>query len=83
MRISGVFPNRVDVVFPGVVELGFWVVLGPEAAYGVLDQIPHDPVGSEELGGGGNLVGSGLLGFLEAGHDLVFAFGDIELVEPR
>ena len=80
--LSGVFPNRVDVVFPGVVELGFWVVLGPEAAYGVLDQIPHDPVGSEELGGGGNLVGSGLLGFLEAGHDLVFAFGDIELVEP-
>ena len=34
------------------------------------------------MGGGGDVVGIGLLAFFEGGKDLVFALGDIELIEP-
>ena len=36
----------------------------------------------EELGGGGDLVGAGLLVLLEPGEDLVLPLRDVELVEP-
>ena len=36
----------------------------------------------EELGGGGDLGGAGLLVLLEAGEDLVLPLGDVELVQP-
>lgn len=54
----------------------------PQTANRVLHQIADDPVRGEELGRGGDLVGAGLLVPLEAGEDLVLAFGDVELVEP-
>ncbi|MPM59900.1 hypothetical protein SDC9_106746 [bioreactor metagenome] len=54
----------------------------PEPTEGVLDEVADDPVWREELGGCGDLVGASLLVLLEAGEDLVFALGDIELVEP-
>ena len=36
----------------------------------------------EELGGGGDLGGAGLLVLLEPGEDLVLPLGDVELVQP-
>lgn len=49
----------------------------PLAAYGVLYQVLHYPVGGEQLGGGGDVFA-----FDDFAHHLVFLFGDIELVEP-
>jgi hypothetical protein len=54
----------------------------PEASERVLDEIADDPVRGEELSGGGDLVGPGLLVLLEPGEDFVFALRDVELVEP-
>ena len=51
----------------------------PQAAQRVLHQVTDDPVGGEELRGGGD-VGGFDLGF--AADHLVLFFGDVELVEP-
>ena len=56
--------------------------LHPQPAYGVLHEVAHDPVRGEQLGGGGNLVGSGFVVLLKPVHHLVLAFRNVVLVQP-
>ena len=72
----------LDVVLPRLVQLAVGVGLRPQPAHRVLHEVAHDPVRREQLGGGGNLVLAGLVVLLESFHHLVFAFRDIELVQP-
>ena len=58
------------------------MVLQPQPSEGVLDHILDNPVGREELGGGGDVLLRNLAVFLEALEDLILLFGDIELIEP-
>jgi hypothetical protein len=69
----------LDVVGHVLAKPGAGAVQQPEAAEGVFDEIADDPVRGEELSDGRNVLRrhSTL-----AGHDLVFALGDVELVEP-
>lgn len=73
------FGFALDVVVHVLAEPGAGAVQQPEAAEGVLDEVADDPVRSEELGDGGDVLRRhGAL----AGHDLVLPLGDVELVEP-
>jgi hypothetical protein len=69
----------LDVVGHVLAQLGAGMIEQPEPAKGVFDEVANNPVRGEELGDGGNVLGGhGAL----AGHDLVFLFRNIELVEP-
>ena len=69
----------LDVVGHVLAQPGAWAIEQPEAAEGVLHKVANDPVRSEELGDGGNILGGhGTL----ASHDGVFFLRDVELVEP-
>ena len=72
----------IDKVLPGVFEGAIGVVVEIDAAKGVLHHVFHYPVGGEDLGGGRDVFGFGLVAALEGGKDLVFALRDIELIEP-
>ncbi|CUH64717.1 hypothetical protein TL5118_00987 [Thalassovita autumnalis] len=54
----------------------------PEPPQRVLDQVAHDPVRGEELGGGRDVLGRDLLVLLQPREDLILLLGDVELVEP-
>ena len=79
---SGIIPRRLNIVVPVLVQLTVWMGLHPKSAYRVLYQIAHDPVRCEQLGGGGNLLGSGFVVLLEPVHHLVLAFRNVVLVQP-
>ena len=67
----------LDVVGPFAGQLAGGVGHEPQAAHAVLHQVLHDPVGREQLGGGGNVFA-----FHHLANDLVFFLTDVELVEP-
>src|SRR5690606_19287531 len=48
-----------------------------QAAHAVLHQVLDDPIGREELGGGGDVFA-----FDDLANDLVLLLADIELVQP-
>ena len=79
---SGIILRRLNIVVPVLVQLAVWMGLHPKPAYRVLHQIAHDPVRCEQLGSGGNLLGSGLVILLEPVHHLVLAFRNVVLVQP-
>jgi len=56
--------------------------LHPQPAHGVLHEVAHDPIRREQLGGGGNLISTGLMVLLEPVHHLVLAFRNVVLVQP-
>lgn len=54
----------------------------PEAPDGVLHEVAYNPFGREQLCRCRDFGSSGFLAFFEAGHHAVFAWCDVELVEP-
>jgi hypothetical protein len=66
-----------DVVRPLFGQGALRVGHEPQAAHAVLHQVLHDPVGREELGGGGDV-----LRFDDLANDLVLLLADVELVQP-
>ena len=73
---------RRDVVIHLPRQRRVGAVEHPQTAQRVFDEVAHDPVRGEELGGGRDVLGGDLLVFLQAFKDLVFLFRDVELVEP-
>ncbi len=65
------------VVIPLARQLAGGVGHQPKAAEAVLYQVLDDPVGGEELGGGGDVFA-----FHHLADDLIFLLADVELVEP-
>jgi hypothetical protein len=66
-----------DVVRPLTGQSALRVGHEPQAAHAVLHQVLHDPVGREELGGGGDVFA-----FDHLANHLVFFLADVELVQP-
>ena len=58
------------------------MILHPETPHRVLHQVAHNPIGREQLRGGGDLIGAGFLRLAKAVHYLGFSFRDIKLVQP-
>ena len=54
-----------------------WDTSPTTAAQAILHQIFHDPVGREELRGGGNV-----LALHDLANDLVFLLRDVKLIQP-
>ena len=79
---SGAILRRLNVIVPVLVQLAVWMGLHPKPANRVLYQVAYDPVRGEQLGGGGNLIGPGLVVLLEPVHHLVLAFRNVVLVQP-
>ncbi|MCY1301247.1 hypothetical protein D9M70_508460 [compost metagenome] len=69
--------SRLNVVRHFLFKAGARVSHQPETAQAVLYQVLHNPVGSEELGGGGNV-----LTLHDLPDHLIFLLADVELVEP-
>ena len=53
------------------------MILHPETTKRVFHQIADNPIRSEKLGGGGDILGLDRLS-----HHLVFFLGDVELIQP-
>ena len=81
-EVVGLFVDRGDVVLHLLGQPGARPVEQPEASEGVLNEVANDPVRGEELRGGGDFGGTGLLALLEPREDVGLPLGDVELVQP-
>ena len=58
------------------------MLVQPGLARSVLHHVLHNPVGREDLGGGGDVFGFSLLALLEGIEDFVLLLGDVVLIKP-